>query len=281
MTGSTVIAGEDVRADTLSGRTADRGVHSTRCAVRVIARLDIKGPNVIKGIHLEGLRVVGQPSAMARRYYEQGADEFIYMDTVASLYGRNSILSVVEEAARDVFVPLTVGGGIRSVEDAVKALRSGADKVAVNTAAIARPELLTEMAKTLGRQCVVLSVEAKAREPGRWEALTDNGRERTGVDVRDWVAKGEELGAGEILITSVDREGTRKGFDVALVEAVRGRVSIPVIAAGGAGAASHVVDLLRGASADAVACASVFHYGSCPITAMKSALQQNGISTRP
>jgi cyclase len=259
---------------------AENRLASTKCAVRVIARLDIKGPNVIKGIHLEGLRVIGLPSVLARRYYEQGADEFLYMDTVASLYGRNNILSVIEEAARDLFVPLTVGGGIRSVRDAVLALRSGADKVAINTAAIARPELLREMASALGRQCIVLSVEAKARDGGRWEALTDNGRETTGVNVLDWIARGEEMGAGEILITSVDKEGVRKGFDVSLIKAARERVSIPVIAAGGAGTADHVVDLLRHASVDAVACASIFHYGSCPIPTLKAALHKNGISTR-
>lgn len=248
--------------------------------VRLIARLDIKGPNVIKGIHLEGLRVVGQPGPIARRYYEQGIDEIIYMDTVASLYGRNNILGVVEEAARDIFVPLTVGGGIRSIDDIVAALRSGADKVAINTAAIARPDFIDEAAQTFGRQCIVLSVEAKQRAPGRWEALTDNGRERTGVDVLEWVVEAERRGAGEILITSVDREGTRKGFDHALFHAVRARVEIPVIGCGGAGAADDIAGAVRDDRLDAVACASIFHYEQCPVPALKTALGEAGIRVR-
>lgn len=247
---------------------------------RIIARLDIKGPNVIKGIHLEGLRVVGKPGAMARSYYDQGVDEIIYMDTVASLYRRNNILGVVSEAAREIFVPLTVGGGIRSVDDVVAALRAGADKVALNTAAIARPQLIREVAEALGSQCIVLSVEAKQRPDGSWEALTDNGRERTGVDVLAWVAEAERLGAGEIMVTSVDMEGTRKGFDHALMRAVRAAVSIPVIGCGGAGKAGDVIAAVRDDGLDAVACASLFHYGLCPLPALKDALSAAGIEVR-
>ena len=249
--------------------------------IRLIARLDIKGPNVIKGIHLEGLRVVGQPGAMARQYYADGIDEIVYMDTVASLYGRNNILPVVEEAARDIFVPMTVGGGIRSVDDMVAALRSGADKVAINTAAVERPEFLSEAARALGSQCVVLSVEAKRRGEGKWEALTDNGRERTGVDVLEWVSRGEELGAGEILLTSVDAEGTRRGFDHALFSAVRERVSIPVIGCGGAGYSEHVTAAVLNDGLDAVACASLFHYKHTSIPALKTELTKAGITIRP
>jgi cyclase len=248
--------------------------------VRLIARLDIKGPNVIKGIHLEGLRIVGKPGEMARRYYEQGVDEIIYMDTVASLYGRNNILPVVEEAARDIFVPLTVGGGIRTVDDIVVALRAGADKVAINTAAVARPDFIREAAEVLGSQCIVLSVEAKRRGPGQWEALTDNGRERTGVDVLDWVAKAERLGAGEILVTSVDMEGTRLGFDHELFRAVRARVSIPVIGCGGAAGAADVAEAVREDDLDAIACASIFHYGTCSLPQLKSELNGVGIAVR-
>lgn len=248
--------------------------------VRLIARLDIKGPNVIKGVHLEGLRVVGKPDEMARRYYVQGIDEIVYMDSVASLYGRNNILPVVEQAARNIFVPLTVGGGIRSVDDVVAALRSGADKVAINTAAIARPELIREAAEALGSQCIVLSVEAKRRAPGRWEALTDNARERTGVDVLEWVAKAEDLGAGEILVTSVDMEGTRLGFDHALFGAVRDRVSIPVIGCGGAGKPADVVTAVREDDLDAIACASIFHDNICSIADLKLALNAVGIGVR-
>lgn len=247
---------------------------------RIIARLDIKGANVIKGIHLEGLRVVGQPGDIARRYYDQGVDEIVYMDSVASLYGRNNILDVVEEAARDVFVPLTVGGGIRSTEDIVAALRSGADKVAVNTAAVARPAFIREAARNFGSQCIVLSVEAKSRAPGRWEALTDNGRQRTDINVLDWVVEAESLGAGEILLTSVDREGTRKGFDHELFRAVRACVDIPVIGCGGAGSADHVAEAVRADGLDAVACASIFHYDTCPVPALKAALHQDGITVR-
>lgn len=251
-----------------------------RPPVRVIARLDIKGANVVKGVHLEGLRVVGKPGELARRYYEQGVDEIVYMDIVASLYGRNNILAVVEEAARDVFVPLTVGGGIRSLDDIVAALRSGADKVAINTAAVARPAFIREAAEALGSQCVVLSVEAKRRGPGKWEALTDNGRETTGVDVLDWVLEAERLGAGEILITSVDQEGTKTGFDTELIGAVHQRVRIPVIACGGAGKPEHISTLIEARTVDAVACASIFHYGTCPIPALKGHLSGQGLAVR-
>ena len=248
--------------------------------LRLIARLDIKGPNVIKGIHLEGLRVVGNPGDVARRYYDEGIDEIVYMDTVASLYGRNNILGVVEEAARGIFVPMTVGGGIRTVDDVVKALRSGADKVAINTAAVKRPEFLREVADAFGSQCVVLSVEAKRRGDGRWEALTDNGREKTGIDVVEWVERAEQLGVGEIMLTSVDMEGTRRGFDLALYRAVRNRVRVPVIACGGAGAPAHVVALVTEDLADAVAVASLFHYQNLTVPAMKRALADRGVMVR-
>ena len=247
---------------------------------QIIARLDIKGENVIKGIHLEGLRIVGKPDAMARTYYEQGVDEIVYMDTVASLYGRNNLLQVVEEAAKNIFVPLTVGGGIREIEDIVAALRHGADKVAINTAAIKRPAFIKEAANALGSQCIVLSVEAKRRAAGKWEALTDNGRETTGLDVLDWVAQAETLGAGEILMTSVDQEGTKKGFDLELLLAVRERVSIPIIGSGGAGNAAQVAEAIRQTDIDAAACASLFHYQVVDVAGLKTLLTQDGISVR-
>lgn len=249
--------------------------------LRIISRLDIKGPNVVKGIQLEGLRVVGQPGEIARRYYDQGVDEFIYMDIVASLYGRNNILSIVEEAARDIFVPLTVGGGIRSVSDITAALRSGADKVAINTAAIANPEFVNEAANTFGSQCIVLSIEAK-RWPDRdgWEALTDNGRERTGVDVVDWAVEAESRGAGEILVTSVDREGTQRGLDLDLLKRIHGNVRIPVIASGGIGNADHALDALRANCVDAVACAHIFHYDTCPISDLKAEIANSNFEVR-
>jgi cyclase len=182
-------------------------------SVRIIPRLDIKGPNLIKGIRLEGLRVVGDPHVFALNYYQQGADELVFMDIVASLYQRNSLSDIIRRAADQIFIPITVGGGLRSLPDVHTALRSGADKVAINTAAVQRPTLISEVAQRFGSQCMVLSIEAKRTGPGRWEAYTDNGREHTGLDVLEWVTRGVALGAGEILLTSVDREGTRKGFD--------------------------------------------------------------------
>jgi cyclase len=247
---------------------------------RLIARLDIKGPNLIKGIHLEGLRVIGSPNEYARLYYQQGADELIYMDCVASLYGRNSLRDIVESAAQDVFVPMTVGGGIRTVADATDLLRSGADKVAVNTAAVANPELISEIAQRFGSQCMVLSIEAKQIGTGRWEVYTDNGRERTGLDVIEWVRRGVALGAGEILLTSVDREGTRRGFDVALVRAVTAEVSVPVIASGGMGAPQDLVDVVLQGQADAVAMADILHYRRAAIGDIRAVAQAAGLHVR-
>lgn len=228
--------------------------------VRLIPRLDIKGPNLIKGVHLEGLRVVGAPHEYARRYYLEGADELLYIDIVASLYGRNNLSDIVKRTAKDVFIPITVGGGIRSVEDVKHILRSGADKVAINTAAVARPELISEVSRRFGSQCMVLSIEAKRVGLTRWEAYTDNGRERTGLDVVEWARRGVELGAGEILVTSVDQEGTRKGFDVQLVQAVSSAVSVPVIASGGMGSLDDMIKVVCKGAADAVAMADVLHY---------------------
>lgn len=239
--------------------------------IRLIARLDIKGPNLIKGIHLEGLRVIGDPQEYARRYYEAGADELIYMDIVASLYGRNNLIEVVKRAAQNIFIPMTVGGGVRSVDDANQLLRSGADKVAINTAAIDRPELITEISRRFGSQCMVLSIEAKRVGENKWEAYTNNGRERTGMDAVEWAKKGCELGAGEILLTSVDQEGTRKGFDIALVRAVASAVPIPVIASGGMGATEHFVDVVQEGKADAVAMADVLHYNRLSISQISNA----------
>lgn len=248
---------------------------------RLIARLDIKGSNVVKGIRFEGLRVVGDPGALAERYYEQGIDEILYIDIVASLYGRNNILAMVRRAAENIFVPLTVGGGLRSIEDIVAALHHGADKVAINTAVVARPQFIREAARAFGSQCIVVSVEAKRRAPGRWEAFTENGREPSGVDVLDWVAEAERLGAGELLITSVDREGTRRGFDLDLLREIRKRVEIPIIASGGAGTAGHVVAALHEAESDAVACASMLHYADLGVADLKREVQAGGLEIRP
>ena len=248
--------------------------------IRLIPRLDIKGPNLIKGIHLEGLRVMGDPQEYARRYYEQGADELLYVDVVASLYGRNSLQDIVQRAARDVFVPLTVTGGIRSIDDVRQLLRSGADKIGINTAATKRPELIREVARKFGSQCMVLSVEAKWVGPDRWEVYTDNGREKTGLDVVEWARRGVELGAGEILLTSVDREGTREGFDTALVAAVSSVVPVPVIASGGMGRLSDVETVVRHGCADAVAMADILHYGRATIGEIRAAARAAGLTLR-
>ncbi len=247
---------------------------------RLIARLDIKGPNLIKGIHLEGLRVIGSPQEHALRYYEQGVDELIYMDCVASLYGRNSLGDIVKSAAKNVFVPMTVGGGIRSIEDAGNMLRCGADKVAVNTAAIANSKLITNIARRFGSQCMVLSVEAKRVGDNRWEAYTDNGRERTDMDVIEWVKRGVNLGAGEILLTSIDKEGTRKGFDVDLVHAVTKEVSVPVIASGGMGKPEDLVEVVKKSEADAVAMADILHYQRATIGDIRQVAKTAGIDVR-
>ncbi len=248
--------------------------------VRLIARLDIKGSNLIKGIHLEGLRVIGSPAEHALRYYQQGADELIYMDCVASLYGRNNLEEIVTSTANNIFVPITVGGGIRSVDDVTRMLRAGADKVAVNTAAVANPKLISDIARRFGSQCMVLSIEAKQLSQDRWEVFTDNGRERTGLDVIDWVKHGVGLGAGEVLLTSVDREGTRKGFDLALVRAVATEVSVPVIASGGMGSPEDLVDVVAFGKADAVAMADILHYQRASIDDIRSVAVAAGISVR-
>ena len=228
--------------------------------MRIIPRLDIKGPNLVKGIHLEGLRVLGKPEHFAQHYYENGADELVYMDVVASLYGRNSLLHTIERTSKKIFIPLTVGGGLRTLDDIRTVLEAGADKVSINTAAIQRPELIKEASRRFGSSTIVVSIEAIKKSDGCYEAYTDNGREKTGVDVFDWALKVVELGAGEIMLTSIDQEGTGKGFDLELTRNVSESVSIPVIACGGAGKISHVNDVITEGKADAVSLASILHY---------------------
>ena len=253
---------------------------ATLSALRLIARLDIKGANLIKGIHLEGLRVVGDPQIHAAKYYEDGADEIIYIDTVASLYGRNNLVDVVSRATEHVFVPITVGGGIRSVEDARTLLRAGADKVAINTAAVKEPELIRQLSDVWGSSTIVLSIEAKKTGNAKWEAYTDNGRERTGLDVVQWAETGAKLGAGEIFITSVDQEGTKKGFDSELVAGITRNVDIPVIASGGFGALEHLTQLMNVAKPTGVAIADSLHYNRFSLNQVRSFCAVNGISTR-
>jgi cyclase len=228
--------------------------------VRIAPRLDIKGPNLVKGIHFEGLRVLGKPEDFARYYYENGADELIYMDAVASLYGRNSLLEIVERTSREIFIPLTVGGGLRSIDDIRRVLRAGADKVSLNTAAIARPELVQEASHTFGASTIVVSIEAIRGANGRYEAYVNYGRDKTDVDAVEWAGRAAELGAGEIMITSIDREGTGKGFDVELVRSVADRVPVPVIARGGAGSVEDVREVIADGRVEAVALASILHY---------------------
>lgn len=248
--------------------------------VRLIARLDIKGPALIKSIQLEGVRKIGDPNAFATRYYEQGIDELIYMDVVASLYERSKLIDLVERTAEQVFVPITVGGGIRSVEDARELLRAGADKIAINTAAINNPVMITDIARVLGNQCVVLSIEAKSTGSERWEAYCDGGREHTGRDVVEWAKEGQKLGAGEILLTSVDREGTQRGLDMDLLREVTSAVDIPVIASGGVGKADHLIDAAQQTDTAAFAMAHVLHYDKYTVGDLRNALNAAHIPVR-
>lgn len=229
--------------------------------IRIIPRLDIKGPNLVKGIHLEGLRVLGKPEDFARRYYEEGADELFFQDVVASLYDRNSLHEIITKTAKEIFIPLTVGGGIRSIGDIRDVLRAGADKVSINTAAIKRPQLIREASRNYGSSTIVVAIEAIKNKDGNYYAYTDNGRESTGVEVISWAQQVEELGAGEILITSVDRDGTGEGFDLSIIKRITDVVSIPVIAHGGAGNVSDIKKAIIEAGADAVCVSSILHYG--------------------
>lgn len=247
---------------------------------RLISRLDVKGENLIKSVQFEGLRVMGDPAEAAIHYYEGGIDEILYVDPVASLYGRNGLHDILRRTVRDVFVPITAVGGIRCVDDARAVLRSGADKVGVNTAALARPQLIGELAEEFGSQCVVLSIEAKARPNGTWECFAENGRETTGRGPSDWASEAVGRGAGEVLVTSVDREGTRRGFDDALVASVRASVDVPVIASGGMGTPEHLVSVLD-AGADGAAVADAFHYDRWEVSALRDALTERRVRLRP
>jgi len=229
--------------------------------IRIIPKLEIKGPNLVKGIHLEGLRVLGKPENFARYYYESGADELIYMDVVASLYNRNSLHEIIERTAKEIFIPLVVGGGLRTIEDIRAVLRVGADKVALNTAAIKNPGIIKEAANRFGSSTIIVSIEVIKQSDGTYLVYTDNGREYTGLDVRKWAIKAAEFGAGEILLTSVDREGAGIGYDIELTKMVSDAVSIPVITCGGAGKVEDIKKVILDGNADAVCVASMLHYG--------------------
>ncbi|MBI2658431.1 imidazole glycerol phosphate synthase subunit HisF [Candidatus Woesearchaeota archaeon] len=248
--------------------------------IRIIARLDVKGPNVIKGVNLEALRVVGKPEKMAEDYYRQGADELIYIDIVASLYGRQNLLNIVNLTSDKIFIPFTVGGGVRTLDDISLFLKAGADKVAINTAITKNPDLITKASRMFGSQCIVASIEAKKAPENKWEAYTENGREKTGLDVVKWAKKVEKLGAGEILLTSIDKEGTKKGFDIELIKQVSEAVSVPLIVCGGAGNAGHIVECIESGNIDAVAVSSILHYGTSTIGEIKNHLAKSGISVR-
>ncbi len=252
-----------------------------KAPIRITARLDIKSPNLIKGVHLEGLRVLGDPAEFAYKYYIEGADEIIYMDAVASLYERNTIIEIISHTAEKIFVPLIVGGGIRSLHDVETVLRAGADKIAINTRAISKPGLIDEIVKRFGSQCVVLSVEAKNISENRWEAYINGGREKSGRDVLTWCKEAEDRGVGEVLLTSVDQEGTGKGFDVALTRAVSTTLKIPVIASGGCGKIEDIFAVVKEGRADAVTLAKVLHYNALSIQDIKLALRQSGVVIRP
>lgn len=243
--------------------------------IRVIARLDIKNDHVIKGIHLEGLRKVGKPNEMAKKYYDQGVDEIIFMDAVAAYYDRNSLSEIISKACEDVFVPITVGGGIRRLEDIQIALNAGADKTAINTRAVQNPNFIKEASEVYGSQCIVSSIDAKKIGENRWEVYVDNGRESTGIDVLEWAQKVENLGAGEIMLTSIDKEGTKKGFDIELNKMVSQLVTIPVISSGGAGQNRDVSEVILNSDINAVSIASMFHYNIESVETLKVHLNED------
>ena len=247
---------------------------------RIIPCLDVKGGRVVKGTNFVGLRDAGDPVELARRYDEERCDELVFLDITASNEQRDTIVQVARDCASQVFIPFTIGGGIRSPEDMRKMLKAGADKTSVNSAAVKNPDIIRQGAEIFGRQCVVLAVDAKKTGEDKWEVFVNGGRTPTGIDVIDWVKKGTELGAGEILLTSMDADGTKDGYDIPLTRAVSEAVDVPVIASGGAGKLEHFYDVLTLGKADAVLAASVFHYGQFTIRQVKEYLRDRGIEMR-
>ena len=249
-------------------------------SVRVIPCLDVDEGRVVKGVNFVNLRDAGDPVELAARYDAEGADELVFLDITASSGNRGTIVDVVRRTAEEVFIPLTVGGGVRTVDDARALLRAGADKVSVNTSAVSRPELISDLAREFGGQCVVVAIDAR-RAPGGFEVFTHGGRKPTGLDAISWAAEAERLGAGEILLTSMDRDGTKDGFDIELTKAVTEGCRLPVIASGGVGALDHLVEGAVEGGADAVLAASIFHFGEFTVAQAKDALTAAGVTVRP
>lgn len=249
-------------------------------AKRIIPCLDVRDGRVVKGVNFVNIRDAGDPVELARFYSDQGADEIVFLDITATHEVRKTVADVVERTAEQVFVPLTVGGGIRTLDDFRELLRAGADKISVNSAAVARPELITEAAERFGSQCVVLAVDARSRGDGTWEVVVAGGRKPTGLDLLEWVKKGEALGAGEILLTSMDADGTKAGFDLPMTKAVTEAVGIPVIASGGCGSLSHFAEVFEETGCDAALAASLFHFGELTVPQVKDYLRTRNIPVR-
>ena len=248
--------------------------------IRVIARLDVKGPDVINTIQLEGLRKAGSPNKLAKNYYNQGADELLIIDQVASLYQRDHLIELIKIFTKKIFIPITVGGGIKSVDDARLLLRSGADKVAINTAAVSDPNLIKQLAKEFGKQCVVISIPCKMVENKKWEVCTNGGRDKTGLDVFEWAQKAVSLGAGELLITSIDNDGLRNGFDLNLMQKFNAIDDTPIIVSGGLGRPSHISDLLSISNCEAIATADFLHMERGNIQALKDIIIKSKFQAR-
>ena len=249
-------------------------------AKRIIPCLDVRDGRVVKGVNFVNIRDAGDPVELAKYYSDQGADEIVFLDITATHEARKTVADVVERTAEQVFVPLTVGGGIRTLDDFRELLRAGADKISVNSAAVARPELITEAAERFGSQCVVLAVDARSRGDGTWEVVVAGGRKPTGLDLLEWVKKGEALGAGEILLTSMDADGTKAGFDLPMTKAVTEAVGIPVIASGGCGSLSHFAEVFEETGCDAALAASLFHFGELTVPQVKDYLRARDIPVR-
>ena len=250
-------------------------------SVRVIPCLDVDAGRVVKGVNFVGLRDAGDPVELAARYDAEGADELVFLDITASSDARDTMVEVARRVAEEVFIPFTVGGGVRSVDDGRRLLRAGAEKVGVNTAAVERPELVAELAAEFGAQCVVVAIDARRRPAGGWEVTTHGGRTPTGIDAVTWAEDAAALGAGEILLTSMDRDGTKEGFDLELTRAVSDAVGVPVIASGGVGTLAHLVDGVIEGGADAVLAASIFHFGEHTVAEAKRELERAGVIVRP